>query len=259
MSLDYVFVVGESEYHAIPTPLNPMYLWKYVELGKEILSSKSVSEDEDAYLDENDKAFIIRKAEDIPDPLSVILLPSTVTRSNARFLPLAGRIGSLPVYSTKKQINQSESGIDALKEAVIRYLCLYPHPGMMLKICVVDPPSVETIVSMLKLLNSDKDFNIEGIDISIYRTKEATGDWVEIDDDSFNDGMLGKYKGKRSLNFRLRIVEQRKKATFNQEYDAFVNTLARKLNEKLWQKVELIHAKDVDTSNFFAIYNKYFQ
>ena len=210
MSLDYVFVVGESEYHAIPTPLNPMYLWKYVELGKEILSSKSVSEDEDAYLDENDKAFIIRKAEDIPDPLSVILLPSTVTRSNARFLPLAGRIGSLPVYSTKKQINQSESGIDALKEAVIRYLCLYPHAGMMLKICVVDPPSVETIVSMLKLLNSDKDFNIEGIDISIYRTKEATGDWVEIDDDSFNDGMLGKYKGKRSLNFRLRIVDQRK-------------------------------------------------
>ena len=58
---------------------------------------------------------------------------------------------------------------------------------------------------------------------------------------------------------KLVIVEQRKKAAFNQEYDAFVNTLARKLNEKLWQKVELIHAKDVDTSNFFAIYNKYFQ
>lgn len=58
---------------------------------------------------------------------------------------------------------------------------------------------------------------------------------------------------------KLVIVEQRKKAAFNQEYDAFVNTLARKLNEKLWQKVELIHMKDVDTSNFFAIYNKYFQ
>ncbi len=210
MSLDYVFVVGESEYHAIPTPLNPMYLWKYVELGKEILSSKGVNETEEAYLDDSDKAFIIRKAEDIPDPLSVILLPSTITNGTAAFLPLAGRIGSLPVYSTKKQINQSESGIDALKEAIIRYLCLYPHAGMMLKICVVDPPSVETIVSMLKLLNSDRDFHIEGIDISIYRTKEASADWVEIDDDSLNDGMLGKYKGKRSLNFKLRIVDQKK-------------------------------------------------
>ncbi len=58
---------------------------------------------------------------------------------------------------------------------------------------------------------------------------------------------------------KLVIVEQRKKAAFEQEYDAFVNTLARKLNEKLWEKVELIRAKDVDTSNFFAIYNKYFQ
>ena len=58
---------------------------------------------------------------------------------------------------------------------------------------------------------------------------------------------------------KLVIVEQRKKDAFNQEYDAFVNTLARKLNEKLWQKVELVHAQDVDTSDFFVIYNKYFQ
>ena len=210
MSLDYVFIVGESEYHAIPTPLNPMYLWKYVELAKEILSSKGVNETEEAYLDENDKAFIIRKAEDIPDPLSVILLPSTITNGNAAFLPLAGRLGSLPIYSTKKQINQSESGIDALKESILRYLCLYPHAGMMLKLAVVDPPSVETIVSMLKLLNSDKDFDIEGIEISIYRTKEASEDWVEIGDESLNDGMLGKYRGKRSLNFKLRIIDQRK-------------------------------------------------
>ena len=210
MSLDYVFIIGESEHHAIPTPLNPMYLWKYVELAKEILSSKGVNATEDAYLDENDKAFIVRKAEDIPDPLSVILLPSTITNGSAAFLPLAGRLGSLPIYSTKKQINQSESGIDALKEAIIRYLCLYPHAGMMLKLAVIDPPSVETIVSMLKLLNGDKDFDIEGIEITIYRTKEASEDWIEIDDDSLNDGMLGKYRGKRSLNFKLRIIDQKR-------------------------------------------------
>ena len=58
---------------------------------------------------------------------------------------------------------------------------------------------------------------------------------------------------------KLVIVEQRKKAAFEQEYDAFVNALARKLNEKLWKKVELIRVQGVDTSNFFAIYNKYFQ
>lgn len=57
---------------------------------------------------------------------------------------------------------------------------------------------------------------------------------------------------------KLVLMEKRKKEAFNQEYDVFVNTLARKLNEKLWQKVELIRDKQVDTDNFFEIYTKYF-
>lgn len=205
MSLDYVFVVGETKAHAIPTPLHPMYLWKYVELSKEILSSKGVNELGEAQLSDEDKAFIIRKAEDIPDPLSVALLPATIAYRGAAFLPLSGRIGMLPVYSNVPQINQSESGIDTLKQAIIRYLCLYPHAGMMLKLCVIDPPSVEVIVSMLKALNGDKEFNINGIEISIFHTKEVPASWIEIDDDSLNDGMLGKIKGHRSLNFKLTI------------------------------------------------------
>ena len=209
MSLDYVFVVGETKAHAIPTPMHPMYLWKYVELAKEILSSKGVNEIGEAQLSDEDKAFIIRKAEDIPDPLSVALLPATIAYREAAFLPLSGRIGMLPVYSNVPQINQSESGIDTLKQAIIRYLCLYPHAGMMLKLCVIDPPSVEVIVSMLKALNSDKEFNINGIEISIFHTKEVSASWIEIDDDSLNDGMLGRIKGRRSLNFKLTIAHHK--------------------------------------------------
>lgn len=209
MSLDYVFVVGEAKAHAIPTPMHPMYLWKYVELSKEILSSKGVNEIGEAQLSDEDKAFIIRKAEDIPDPLSVALLPASIAYRGAAFLPLTGRIGMLPIYSNVPQINQSESGIDTLKQAIIRYLCLYPHAGMMLKLCVIDPPSVEVIVSMLKALNSDKEFNINGIEISIFHTKEVPASWIEIDDDSLNDGMLGRIKGRRSLNFKLTIAHHK--------------------------------------------------
>lgn len=190
MSVDYVFIVGENKLHALPTPLHPLYLWKYVELAKEILSSKSVDNIEEGCLSEEDKSFIIRKAEDIPDPLSVMLLPVTVTGQNAAFLPLAGRIGMLPVYSNVPQINQSESGIDTLKQAIVRYICLYPHANMMLRICFIDPPSVEVLVSMLKALNADREFNINGIEITIFRTKEVPESWIEIDDSSLNQGML---------------------------------------------------------------------
>lgn len=213
MSLDYVFVVGEAKLHAIPTPLHPLYLWKYIELAKEILSSKGVNETEECHLSEDDKAFIIRKADDIPDPLSVMLIPITVSTNGAAFLPLSGRIGMLPVYSNQPQINQSENGVDTLKQQIIRYLCLYPHAGMMLKLAVIDPPSVEVVVAMLKALNSDKEFNINGIEVSIFRTKEVPNDWVEIEDESLNDGMLGKIKGKRSLNFKLKIADQRRSYT----------------------------------------------
>lgn len=214
MSLDYVFVVGESKFHAMPTPLHPLYLWKYVELAKEILSSRGVSAMEDEFISEDDKAFIIRKAEDIPDPLSVMLLPVTVTEQAAAFLPLAGRIGMLPVYSNVPQVNQSESGIETLKQAIVRYICLYPHAGMMLRLCFIDPPSIEVIISMLKALDTDKEFNISGIEVTIFRTKEVPGNWIEIDDDSMNTGMLGKYKGKRSLKFRLKIINKRR--SYNQ-------------------------------------------
>lgn len=57
---------------------------------------------------------------------------------------------------------------------------------------------------------------------------------------------------------KLVIVEQRKKEAFGQEYDAFVNTLARKLNDSLWQSVDLIHTQGVETNSFFEVYNKYF-
>lgn len=213
MSLDYVFIVGEARLHAIPTPLHPLYLWKYIELAKEILSSKGLNGTEECHLSEDDKAFIIRKADDIPDPLSVMLMPVTVSTSGAAFLPLSGRIGMLPIYSNQPQINQSENGVDTLKQQIIRYLCLYPHAGMMLKLAFIDPPSVEVVVAMLKALNNDKEFNISGIEVSIFRTKEVPNDWVEIEDESLNDGMLGKVKGKRRLNFKLKIADQRRSYT----------------------------------------------
>lgn len=210
VSLDYVFVVGKKNMHAIPTPLNPLYLWKYVELSREILDSKGVSSLDENALSENDKSFVIRKADDIPDPLSVMLLPVTVSPKGAEFLPLSGRLGSLPIYSNTPQINQSESGIDTLKQAIIRYLCLYPHAGLMLRVALIDPPSVEVVVSMLKSLNKDREFNIEGIEVSIYRTKEVPASWVEIEEGSLNNGMLGRFKGKRSLSFSLRIDDHTK-------------------------------------------------
>ncbi|MCM1101726.1 MAG: peptidylprolyl isomerase [Clostridium sp.] len=57
---------------------------------------------------------------------------------------------------------------------------------------------------------------------------------------------------------KLKIVEQRCREAFGQEYDAFVETLAKNLNRSLWEEIELIHDEEVRTDNFFVIYDKYF-
>ena len=54
------------------------------------------------------------------------------------------------------------------------------------------------------------------------------------------------------------IVERRRKEAFGQEYDAFVQTLAKNLNRDLWEDIELIHDENVTTDTFFAVYEKYF-
>lgn len=208
LSLDNVFVVGNENVHSMPTTLNPLYLWKYVRLGEEILCSRGIDELDTAHLSEDDKAFILRKSDDIPDPLSVTLVPESLSRGAINLLPLTGRIGCLPVYSSNSQVNQSENGKDELTQSVIRYLCLYPHAGLMLKVSVIDPPSVEFVVSILKSLNTRKEFNITGIEVSVYRTKQVSSDWIEISDNSLNEGMLGSVKGKSMGSFKLHIKEK---------------------------------------------------
>ena len=155
--------------------------------------------------------FIIRKAEDIPDPLTLILVPNSIAESS-ECLPIAGRIGCLPVYSTKPQINEGNTGMDAVQQGIIRYMCLYPHSSMLLRITFINPPTVEAVIGMLKKLDRDKEFSgygSVGIDLTIYRTKEASNDWVELKDKSLNDGILAKVKGKRTGNFNLSIVDKK--------------------------------------------------
>ena len=57
---------------------------------------------------------------------------------------------------------------------------------------------------------------------------------------------------------KVKIIEQRKEEVFGVEYDDFVNTLTRRLNEELWESVRFIHDANVNTSDFFDVYKEYF-
>ncbi len=57
---------------------------------------------------------------------------------------------------------------------------------------------------------------------------------------------------------KIKIIEQRRKEVFNEEYTKFVNGLTRNLNTKLWKKVGFLEDESIVTSSFFEIFQKYF-
>ena len=57
---------------------------------------------------------------------------------------------------------------------------------------------------------------------------------------------------------KIKIVDQRRAEAFGQEYDAYVETLTRNLNEELWDSVSFIHDENVTTKDFFDVYSEYF-
>ena len=57
---------------------------------------------------------------------------------------------------------------------------------------------------------------------------------------------------------KVKIVERKRQEVFSEQYDAFVATLTRDLNEPLWDSVSVLYDEGIDTSNFFEIYDDFF-
>ena len=56
---------------------------------------------------------------------------------------------------------------------------------------------------------------------------------------------------------KIRMVEQRKNEAFNDVYGSFAKEQIKQLNEDAWEKIELIRDENVQTSNFFDVYDQY--
>lgn len=57
---------------------------------------------------------------------------------------------------------------------------------------------------------------------------------------------------------KIKIVDERRKEAFSKEYDSYVQTLTRHMNEELWQEITLLHDAQITTSTFFDVYAEYY-
>lgn len=54
---------------------------------------------------------------------------------------------------------------------------------------------------------------------------------------------------------KMKIVEQRRKEVFSEEYSGFVEGLTRNIDQELWESVGFIEDSSVTTSSFFEVYH----
>lgn len=170
-SLDTIFIKSPDSIHAVLSPLNPLYLWKYVELGQRI---KSEMQD----LEEMDKAFLVRAADDIPNPLSTIFVSSFISNERDEVIVEVSKIGNLPIYSSENFINQSIDGLEVIKNSIKKFISVYKHSKIGLKIGLINPPDLDNI---LKMFNDLIPSEIQGLQIDIFKTKETSYSWSNLE------------------------------------------------------------------------------
>ena len=81
---------------------------------------------------------------------------------------------------------------------------------------------------------------------------------IEVSDGYVIIKCISTFNREETESNKARIVEQRKREVFGQQYDSFVATLTKELNDKLWEKIELTEDENVRTDNLWDVYNEVF-
>ena len=88
---------------------------------------------------------------------------------------------------------------------------------------------------------------------------DQISDVIQTEDGYYLLKCISTYDKEQTDANKVLIIQQRKNEAFGQEYDAFVETLSKKINENLWQSIALVQDENVDTDDFFEVYEKYFE
>lgn len=88
---------------------------------------------------------------------------------------------------------------------------------------------------------------------------DQISDVIETEDGYYLLKCISTYDKEQTDANKVLIIRQRKNEAFGLEYDAFVGTLSKKINEKLWESIALLQDENIDTDDFFEVYEKYFE
>ena len=88
---------------------------------------------------------------------------------------------------------------------------------------------------------------------------EEVSDIVEAEDGYVIIKCISTFNREETEANKIKIVAERKREVFGEQYDTFVSGLSKQLNEKLWDSVTLVDDENVTTTGLMDVYQKYFK
>ena len=88
---------------------------------------------------------------------------------------------------------------------------------------------------------------------------EEVSDIVEAEDGYVIIKCISTFNREETEANKVKIVAERKREVFGQQYDTFVAGLSKQLNEKLWDSVSLVDDENVTTTGLMDVYQKHFK
>ncbi|WP_284907570.1 hypothetical protein [Bacillus sp. lyk4-R2A-2] len=144
LALDTIKIVSENEVSVLLTGLNPLVIWKYVELANLVL-------EDDSDLSTNDIDLL--EVDNLPEPLLAIYSPGL--NKNYEQLGFSTCIGSLPLYRSIS-VEMSDLSQKSIGTAAVKLASLYPPIKQNLRILLVNPLTTIPTSKTIKDLISDK-------------------------------------------------------------------------------------------------------
>lgn len=86
-----------------------------------------------------------------------------------------------------------------------------------------------------------------------------TSDMISTDDGYYFIRCISKLDREKTEQNKVTILQKRQQEQFNDDYEHFVKKAGFSLNSDLWDSISIKDEKDVKTSSFFTVYDKYFQ
>ncbi len=77
---------------------------------------------------------------------------------------------------------------------------------------------------------------------------------ITTDDGYYIVKCISTYERKATNENKEAIINEAKRQTFEEKYDAFLPNITANLNEKEWEDIKIIHDEEIKTDSFFDIY-----